>query len=149
MIEHVIRRGRPDDLPGVLALYRHLHPQDQDPDTAAAERAWTALVSSDTTIIFLAEAASLLLSSCTLAVIPNLSRGARPYGVIENVVTHADHRRSGLGRAVLRAAVDWAWSRNCYKVMLNTGSTSETTLAFYEGAGFLRGGKTYFEVRRS
>lgn len=149
MIEHEIRLGRAEDLPGVLTLYRHLHPQDPTPDPMAAEKAWSALLSSDMTAVVVAEAGSLLVASCTLAVIPNLSRGARPYGVIENVVTHADYRRGGLGRAVLRAAVDRAWSMNCYKVMLATGSREETTLAFYKAAGFLRGGKTYFEVRRS
>ncbi len=149
MIEHEIRFGRAEDLPGVLALYRHLHPQDPTPDPMAAEKAWSALLSSDTTAVVVADAGSLLVASCTLAIIPNLSRGARPYGVIENVVTHADHRRRGLGRAVLSAAVERAWSMNCYKVMLATGAREETTLAFYEAAGFLRGGKTYFEVRRS
>ncbi len=64
-------------------------------------------------------------------------------------MTHADHRRTGLGRAVLHAALDTAWSVNCYKVLLATGSQKEATLRFYEGAGFQRGGKTYFEVRRS
>ncbi len=88
------------------------------------------------------------MSSCTLAIIPNLTRGARPYGIIENVVTHPDHRRTGLGRAVLRAAIDKAWSADCYKVMLATGSKREATLSFYEAAGFQKGGKTYFEIRR-
>ncbi|WP_454858296.1 GNAT family N-acetyltransferase [Rhizobium binxianense] len=89
-----------------------------------------------------------LVSSCTLAIVPNLSRGARPYGVIENVVTDADHRKMGLGRAVLHAARDKAWEANCYKVLLATGFQRESTLRFYEGAGFQRGGKTYFEIRR-
>jgi GNAT superfamily N-acetyltransferase len=147
MLEPAIRPARPDDLPGVLALYRHLHFQDPVPDLAAAEGAWSALLSSGMTIPFVADVAGLLVSSCTLAIIPNLSRGARPCGVIENVVTHSDYRRGGLGRAVLRAAVDRAWSVNCYKVTLATGSKQETTLAFYEAAGFRRDGKTYFEVR--
>lgn len=68
--------------------------------------------------------------------------------VIENVVTHADYRRLGLGQRVLAHALDAAWQADCYKVLLATGSKQETTLRFYEGAGFHRGGKTYFEVRR-
>jgi GNAT superfamily N-acetyltransferase len=88
-----------------------------------------------------------LVSSCALVIVPNLTRGVRPYGLIENVVTHVDHRRAGLGRAVLAAAVEAAWVADCYKIMLATGSRREETLRFYGGAGFARGGKTYFEVR--
>jgi GNAT superfamily N-acetyltransferase len=149
MAQPDIRPARPDDLPGILALYRQLNPRDPVLNLTAAETAWSALLSSGLTTPFVAEVAGLLVSSCTLAIVPNLSRGARPYGVIENVVTHADHRRTGLGRAVLQAALDKAWKANCYKVLLATGSRRESTLRFYEGAGFQRGGKTYFEIRRS
>jgi len=34
-------------------------------------------------------------------VIPNLTRACRPYGVIENVVTHSSHRGQGWGHALL------------------------------------------------
>ncbi len=138
----------PDDLRGVLALYRHLHPADPDPGISAAEQSWSAILSSGLTTIVVAEIAGRLVSSCALAILPNLSRGARPYGVIENVVTHPDHRRAGLGRDVLRFALKAAWDADCYKVMLATGSKQEATLRFYEGCGFRRGGKTYFEARR-
>ena len=137
------------DLPGVLALYSYLHPNEPPPEPVAAEAAWLALLSSGVTVPFVADLGGMLVSSCTLAIIPNLTRGARPYGVIENVVTHADHRRTGLGRAILHAAINRAWSADCYKVMLATGSKNEATLRFYEAAGFYRGGKTHFEIRRT
>ena len=149
MTQPIIRPAVQGDLPGMLALYRHLHPDDPRLDLAAAEPAWSALLLSGLTTVIVADAGGLLVSSCTLAIIPNLSRGARPYGVIENVVTHADHRQAGLGRAVLNVALDTAWQADCYKVVLATGSKQEATLRFYEGAGFKRGGKSYFEVRRS
>jgi GNAT superfamily N-acetyltransferase len=90
----------------------------------------------------------MLVSSCTLAIIPNLTRGCRSYGVIENVVTHPNRRRIGLGRRVLSAALTAAWQADCYKVMLATGSHREETLRFYEQAGFERGGKTFFQARQ-
>ena len=78
------------------------------------------------------------------AIVPNLTRGAKPYGLIENVVTDAAYRRRGLGRQVLHAALEKAWQEHCYKVMLLTGSKQEETLRFYEGSGFKRGVKTGF-----
>ena len=148
MTEAIVRAAAAQDLPEVLKLYRHLHPHEPPLDTATAERVWSALLESGCTTVIVAQAAALLVSSCTLAIVPNLSRGGRSYGVIENVVTHADHRRLGLGRRVLAHALDLAWQADCYKVHLATGSQREATLRFYEGAGFQRGGKTHFEMRR-
>jgi len=148
MTEAVIRSAGEHDLSEVLNLYRHLHPHDPELETATAEQVWSTLLSSSFMTVIVAQAAELIVSSCTLAIVPNLSRGGRSYGVIENVVSHADYRGLGLGRRVLTHALDVAWQADCYKVLLATGSKQETTLRFYEEAGFHRGGKTYFEVRR-
>lgn len=143
----IVRSAVRGDLAGLLALYRHLHADDPAVDTATAERVWETLIGSALMSVVVAELERRLVASCTLAVIPNLTRGGRPYGVIENVVTHAEHRRMGLGRQVLAFALDVARKGGCYKVSLATGSKRESTWRFYEGAGFERGGKTYFEVR--
>ena len=112
------------------------------------ECCWSAAVSQKVlTKVMVAVDAGLLVSSCTLAIIPNLTRGGRSYGVIENVVTHPGHRRTGLGKGVLSAALDAAWEADCYKVMLATGSRRKETTRFYEQAGFERGSKTFFQVR--
>ncbi|RVT99448.1 GNAT family N-acetyltransferase [Rhodovarius crocodyli] len=144
----MIRRAAPSDLDGMRALYRHLNAEDPVPDNAAAEAAWAALLASPLIRLLIAERDGMPVSSCTLVIIPNLTRGARPYALIENVVTHADYRRQGLGQAVLAAALDTAWEQGCYKVMLATGSKQASTLRFYERAGFVTGEKTFFQARR-
>ena len=134
------------DLPGLLDLFRHLDPEDPPISEATAEATWAALDASGA-VVLVTGPAGAPTATCTLAIVPNLTRGARPWGVIENVVTHPDHRRQGLGHAVLRAALDAAWAAGCYKVALATGSRQEGTLHFYEKAGLAHGGKTYFEAR--
>jgi GNAT superfamily N-acetyltransferase len=148
MTDPIIRPATKDDLSSLLNLFRHLHPDDPAIDLTTAAPAWSALLSSGMTTVIVADAGEALVASCTLAVVPNLTRSARPYGVIENVVTHPCYRRRGLGRAVLQAALAVAWETDCYKVSLATGSRRETTLQFYENAGFQRDTKTYFEIRR-
>jgi GNAT superfamily N-acetyltransferase len=86
----------------------------------------------------------VLISSCNMTVIPNLTRGCRPHGVIENVVTHADYRNRGYGRAMLAHALSTAWSEGCYKVMLLSGRKDDATYRFYEAAGFDRHEKQGF-----
>jgi len=146
MAEHTVRLATMTDLDEMLALYRHLYSDDPiiDPEVARAE--WAKLISSGLTTVFAATIGDKPVSSCTLIVVPNVTRGGRPYALIENVVTHADHRRRGLGRAVLDAALSAAQAAACYKVMLATGSRQEETLRFYESAGFVRGEKTFFQI---
>jgi len=148
MTDAIIRSATQDDLHQMLRLYRYLHPNEPQLEAATAERIWMTLLKSNFMTVIVAQAAELLVSSCTLAIVPNLSRGGRSYGVIENVVTHAEYRKLGLGRRVLAHAIDIAVRADCYKVHLATGSKQEATLGFYERAGFQRGAKTYFEVRR-
>jgi GNAT superfamily N-acetyltransferase len=85
-----------------------------------------------------------LVSSCALSVIPNLTRGCKPYGLIENVVTHSNHRNQGYGKALLAHTLAYAWSVGCYKVMLLTGRKDPATFQFYESAGFNRHEKQAF-----
>ena len=149
MSEHVKIRGvRPDELAALLGLYRHLIVDDLPPPPAAVlEQRWAELLADPRMHCLVAELDSQPVASCTLAIIPNLTRGARPYGLIENVVTHPAFRRRGLASAVLERALQIAWAHECYKVMLLTGSKQESVLRFYEQAGFQRGVKTGFIAR--
>lgn len=132
-----IRTLSSDDLPELLALYGHLHDADASlPAQPAIDAVWAEIMSNSRLRYFGGFVDGRLISSCTLAVIPNLTRGCRPYGVVENVVTHPAHRRQGYGTALLHAALAHAWSVGCYKVMLLTGRKDEATLRFYRTAGF-------------
>ena len=139
-----IREIADDDLPALLCLYAHLHPEDEMPPLGEALPAWKTLRQDPNQRFFGAYWDDALAATCTLIVVPNLTRQMRPYALIENVVTHPDYRRRGYGAALLKHALEAAWKRGCYKVMLLTGSKTEATLRFYEQAGFLRGVKTGF-----
>lgn len=140
-----IRRIPGDHLQALLALYAHLHSEDEPlPERSVVEATWRELLASRRFQYFGAYVDESLVSTCTLSVVPNLTRGCKPYGLIENVVTHPHHRNRGHAKAVLARALSHAWSVNCYKVMLLTGSKSEATFKFYESAGFDRHEKQAF-----
>lgn len=142
-----IRHAAETDLQAMVALYAHLNPADAPADPAKTDEAWKALLASPLVNVFVAESSGEIVASCTIIIVPNVTRGVRPFALIENVVTHADHRRKGFGHAVVAAALDAAWGADCYKVMLATGSQKPETLRFYESAGFVQGGKAFFEAR--
>lgn len=141
-----IRMAGSDDLPGVLDLYQHLHAVDDRPSRASAEQALARLEGMPGSGVLIGSNEDGIRSSCTLIVIPNLTRGGRPYALIENVVTHASARGRGYGKAVLAAALERAWGQDCYKVMLMSGSQDVATLRFYRSSGFEQT-KTGFQVR--
>lgn len=144
-----IRKIRKDELASLLLLYRHLHPGDPELEiTADVKRLWGRILKDSQLHYFVAEVGGQIVSTCTITIIPNLTRGARPYALIENVVTHPDFRRQGIGTRILQAALELAWEHRCYKVMLLTGRKDESTLRFYEQAGFEAGVKTGFVAKR-
>ena len=147
MMNLIVRAANKADLPALLALYLHLDADDTrcPPDEAARNFEHFSRYPGSAILVGLIQDA--LVASCTLVIIPNLTRGGAPYALIENVVTHADHRNQGYGKAMLKAAVELAWTEGCYKAMLLTGSKKPSTLSFYEAAGFEQS-KTGFQIRR-
>lgn len=140
-----IREIRADKLSSLLSLYRYLHPSDPElPVNADVEKLWRRICTDPQHHYFGADVSGRLVATCTLAIVPNLTRSARPYGLIENVVTHPDFRRRGIATSLLRFALRAAWEHGCYKVMLLTGRQDPATLRFYEQAGFRAGVKTGF-----
>ncbi|MFP4015462.1 MAG: GNAT family N-acetyltransferase, partial [Halanaerobiales bacterium] len=134
-----------DELERLLDLYKHLN--DDDPVLqidVSLKLLWEKIFNDPNLYYIVIEQGNKLISSCTLAVVKNLTRGARPYGLIENVVTDPDFRKKGYGSKVLKKAISICQQNNCYKVMLLTGSKKEATLDFYEKAGFSRKVKTGF-----
>lgn len=141
-----IRLIEKDELPKLLELYEHLHEKGDAPlpPQEQLEPLWDRIVANPMLHYFVGETDGRMVASCTMAIVPNLTRGARPYGLIENVVTHRDYRKRGYGTRILQHALQVAWERGCYKVMLLTGRKDEATLRFYEKAGFKRDIKTGF-----
>jgi len=144
----LIRKLTPPDINQLLTLYTHLHAQDDPvPEQTTVDKVWQEIITNPYNHYLGGFVNDLLVSSCALTVIPNLTRGCRPYGIIENVVTHINHQRRGHGTALLKAALNHAWSNNCYKVMLLTGRKDAATLGFYESAGFDRHSKQAFVAK--
>lgn len=133
------------DLDQLLALYRELHQDDAPlPEPSLVQSAWYDILHDPRMHSLGGFLEHRLVTGCQLVIVPNLTRGCRPYGLIENVVTSAYHRNHGHASELLAHALSVAWQHNCYKVMLMTGRKDEATLHFYESAGFDRHAKQAF-----
>ena len=143
----IIRLAIEADLGGVLKLYEQLNPGDKDMDSAVAETRWHELLGREGINFFVVEQGGLLVGTTVLVVVPNLSRGGRPYGLIENVVTDESVRGQGIGKAMMAHVVEAAWEQDCYKVMLLSNAKRAEAHRFYEACGFSGDSKRGFIIR--
>ncbi|MDR2088104.1 MAG: GNAT family N-acetyltransferase [Clostridiales Family XIII bacterium] len=139
-----IREAAQGDLMPLLDLYRHLHDNPMPAAGEALDALWRRILADENHRILLGLADGGIVSSCVLLIVPNLTRGQRPYALVENVVTRADRRGRGYATRLLAFAGELAERENCYKIMLMTGSKDASVLGFYERAGYNRQDKTAF-----
>jgi GNAT superfamily N-acetyltransferase len=135
-----VRLAEHQDLPALLALNQQLNPEDLPlpaPDEVA--QVWKQLLDNPVMHTFVAERSGRVVATCVLAILPNLTRGTRPYGLIENVVVDQAVRGQGVGRELMQAVLSFAWRQRCYKVMLLTGRPE--VVGFYQQVGFQTEGK--------
>jgi GNAT superfamily N-acetyltransferase len=139
------RLAQPSDLGGLLDLFRV---SQVSAAAEPAERIWSETLAHDGLALFVADAGSRVAATCMLITTPNLLRGGRGHGFMENVVTHPACRGQGYGRAVVQAALTEAWARNCYHVLLQSGRKDPGVHRFYESCGFEAGVRTGYVARR-
>ena len=145
-----VREVEINDVSALKDLYvNHLTrlPLKEEQDTVKWSKLLKALIENPDYHLLVGEINGKVVSSVTLVIIRNLTHNLRPYSVIENVVTHADFRNNGYAFALMEKASEIAKNKNCYKIMLMTGSKKESTLRFYERCGFNMNDKTAFLKR--
>ncbi len=136
---------REDELDELLTLYQMLN--SDDPELERNEELygkWLDMMDDESLKIIVLKHDEQIVSSCMMSITENLTRNARPFGLIENVITHEEYRGNGFGKFCLQKATEIAEQRNCYKLMLLTGSDKEWKHEFYESCGFEKDEKTGF-----
>ena len=140
MIREIVK----EDFNGLMELYMQLHDNPMPEKTTEIIELWNRILKDKEHHIVIAEEDGKIVSSCVCVIIPNLTHNQQPYAFIENVITDKDYRKKGLATACLNYAKEIAVKENCYKLMLLTGSKKESTLNFYERAGYNKNDKTAF-----
>ena len=61
-------------------------------------------------------------------------------GQITNIATHPDHRRRGLGEAVVRALIEYGEQNGINFISLEVRESNHGAIALYEKLGFVKAG---------
>ena len=140
----MIREANTNDLDEILQLYLYLHETTVPEASEQLKNTWNNIINDANHHLIVCEIDGKLVASCVCVIIPNLTRNVRPYAFVENVVTHGAYRKKGYATACLNYAKHLAEEQHCYKMMLLTGSKEESTLNFYQNAGYNSTDKTAF-----
>ena len=135
----IIRKAKGTDAEDLKILYFDYltaYPPKEEQDMNVWANLLDKFEKDDKIHLLVVEEDGKAVSSVHLTIVENLTHNVRPYGVIENVVTHADYRMRGYASALLDRATEIAKEYGCYKVFLETGSNKESTLNFYKNNGF-------------
>ncbi len=133
---HVRLAGAPD-LAAVVALER----------TTAEAPHWTeaeyaAIVASSASTVrrclFVAQTASELTG---FAVGKVIGKGPEASAELESVAVAAEARRSGVGRALCVAVIDWCRAQGAVEMELEVRASSAGAIALYTGLGFVEVGR--------
>lgn len=140
----MVREVNKDDFDGLMELYTQLHNNPIPEKTPEIMELWNRIINDKDHHIIVAEEDGKIISSCVCVIIPNLTHNQQPYALVENVITDEAFRGKGFATKCLNYAKEIALKKNCYKLMLLTGSKKESTLNFYRHAGYNSEDKTAF-----
>ena len=135
-----------NELSSLLELYRQLNPKDDVINEMTVKTVWEHIKNQNVKY-FVAKENGKIIASCYVCIIPNLTRGGKSIGFVENVITDAEFRKKGIGRTVVINAIEYAKAQNCYKVILQSGNKRTEAHRFYESIGFDGETKRAFEIR--
>ena len=142
----IIRNATLNDHQQILALYRELadHSPQRVPSDDLAH--WQNVIEHSGTTVVCAEIDGQIIAMVTLHILPNCSNDARPYALIENVITAHAQRGNGIAGKLINQAKQIAWDANAYKIMLLT-DTARGVEIFYRKMGFSSDEKTGMILR--
>jgi len=139
-----IREATATDIPAILAIYKAA---EIDHDAAfTVEEAMAQLAAFrayPSYRVFVAEVNGAVAGTYALLVLDNLAKRGRPSAIVEDVAVSPEAQGKGIGRAMLRHAMELCRQAGCYKLALSSNLKRTAAHDFYEHLGFERHGYSY------
>jgi N-acetylglutamate synthase-like GNAT family acetyltransferase len=131
-----VRKATEQDIPRILELYEELTEEKQTISSNTVYRVFKEIVAMPNQEFLVAEKDDYVVGSLFLQVIPNLSHGAHPWAILENMIVDGRYRRQGIGRLLLEYALYRSREAGCYKVQLLSNKKRHEAHIFYRSLGF-------------
>jgi GNAT superfamily N-acetyltransferase len=132
------------DLPDVLRLYAQPDLDDGKVLPASeAERIFERMAHYPNYRIYVAVSDMHVVGTFALLIMDNLGHLGAPSAIIEDVAVDPTLQWQGIGKEMMRHAIQLATGNKCYKVVLSSNLKRERAHAFYESLEFERHGYSF------
>lgn len=143
-IDLSIRLALRADVSQLLALYKLLDvgPEPELPIDRAEAR-FGELVLRPGHRIYVAEFEHQIVGTFALIFVGGLAHGARDSCIVEDVCVAPDMQGSGIGKQMMRFAMQQCAGSDCYKLVLSSHVNRSNAHRFYESLGFCKHGHSF------
>jgi GNAT superfamily N-acetyltransferase len=86
--------------------------------------------------VYVAEIDGKIVGTFSLAIMDNLAHMGSKSGLIEDVVVIQSLQRHGIGRQMMKFAIEECKNKLCYKVSLSSNLNRKNSHKFYKSIGF-------------
>lgn len=139
-----LRPALESDLPSVLRLYAQ--PDIDDGDVLALPDAtciWERMASYPNYTLYVALVEKRVVGTFALLIMDNLGHLGAPSAVVEDVAVDPAAHGQGIGKAMMRHAMELAAECGCYKLALSSNLKRDKAHAFYDSLDFERHGFSF------
>ena len=144
-----IRRACVDDVPHLCSLLAELFAQEADfsPDSERQRRGLRLILDSpEVGRIYCATQSDAVIGMVTILFTVSTAEGSRA-AWLEDMIVHPDCRGHGIGRRLLRHALDQARMAGCTRIALLTDADNRRAMTLYGNAGFERSAMVPFRLK--
>lgn len=139
-----IREAVETDLPNILYLHRAAGIDDGE--SFSFDEALTHLRQFSKypyLCVFVALLNNEIAGTYQLFILHTLAKRGRSSGLVEAVAVDPAHQGQGIGRAMMRHAMEQCRRARCYKLALSSNLKRESAHGFYEALGFEKHGYSF------
>ena len=131
------------DLPTLIRLYAEM---DGKPPLSPekAEKIWAEMAKLPEYHVYLASLDGEVVGTFSLLFLPTMMRpGFHKAAILEAVTISPSYRSQGIGRSVMKIAMQLSAAAGCYKIILSSNLKRDRAHAFYESLGFKQHGWSF------
>ena len=128
-----------DEVPAIVALLRDddYRPERELADLSSYQAAFAEIEADQGEFLIVGRDGAEVVAVVQMSVMTTMALGGTKRAQIEGLRVAREHRRTGIGRQLIRFVVEMARSKGCTLLQVTANRAREGNVPFYESLGFV------------